>query len=121
MDVFLASPLVGPSRKAIGIDMTPEMIERARTNAENGGYPNVEFHPGPSTIFPSPMARSIASSATASSISLPTRPPSSMRSHGFLNQVGDWRSATLHSRLSCPLQWHRAWQRMSVVSAERSR
>ena len=34
MDVFLASPLVGPTGKAIGIDMTPAMIERARTNAQ---------------------------------------------------------------------------------------
>ena len=30
MDVFLASPLVGAKGKVIGIDMTPEMIERAR-------------------------------------------------------------------------------------------
>jgi SAM-dependent methyltransferase len=44
MDVFLASPMVGPTGKAIGIDMTPEMIERARTNARNAGYQNVEFH-----------------------------------------------------------------------------
>lgn len=44
LDVFLASGLVGPTGKAIGIDMTPEMIERARTNARNGGYQNVEFH-----------------------------------------------------------------------------
>jgi SAM-dependent methyltransferase len=48
LDVFLASGKVGPSGKAIGIDMTPEMIERARRNAENGpgGKPftNVEFH-----------------------------------------------------------------------------
>jgi SAM-dependent methyltransferase len=44
LDVFLASRLVGPTGKAIGIDMTPEMIERARTNAQNGGYQNVEFH-----------------------------------------------------------------------------
>lgn len=44
LDVFLASKQVGPNGKAIGIDMTPEMIERARTNAQNGGYANVEFH-----------------------------------------------------------------------------
>jgi len=44
LDVFLASPLVGPEGKAIGIDMTPAMIERARTNALSGGYKNVEFH-----------------------------------------------------------------------------
>jgi hypothetical protein len=42
--VFLASQLVGPNGKAIGIDMTPEMIERARVNARKGGYQNVEFH-----------------------------------------------------------------------------
>lgn len=44
MDVFLASPMVGSQGKAIGIDMTPAMIERARTNATSGGYQNVEFH-----------------------------------------------------------------------------
>ena len=44
LDVFLASPLVGPTGKAIGIDMTPAMIERARANAEKAGYTNVEFH-----------------------------------------------------------------------------
>ena len=44
LDVFLASPLVGPNGKAMGIDMTPEMVERARANAQSGGYKNVEFH-----------------------------------------------------------------------------
>lgn len=44
LDIFLASPKVGPEGRAIGIDMTPEMIERARRNAEKGGYANVEFH-----------------------------------------------------------------------------
>ena len=47
LDVFLASEKVGPRGKAIGIDMTPEMIRRARANAEKGvnGEPfrNVEF------------------------------------------------------------------------------
>jgi arsenite methyltransferase len=44
LDIFLASPKVGPEGRAIGIDMTPEMIERARRNADQGGYTNVEFH-----------------------------------------------------------------------------
>jgi len=44
LDVFLASKQVGPPGRAIGIDMTPAMIERARANANTGGYVNVEFH-----------------------------------------------------------------------------
>jgi SAM-dependent methyltransferase len=42
LDVFLAASKVGPTGKAIGIDMTPEMLDLARTNA--AGYDNVEFH-----------------------------------------------------------------------------
>jgi len=48
LDVFLAAAKVGPTGRAIGIDLTPEMIERAKQNAANGPngkpYPNVEFH-----------------------------------------------------------------------------
>src|SRR5688572_769889 len=48
LDVFLASAKVGPAGKAIGIDMTPEMIARAKKNAERDAdgnpYTNVEFH-----------------------------------------------------------------------------
>ncbi|HVK09296.1 MAG TPA: arsenite methyltransferase [Gemmataceae bacterium] len=44
LDVFLAAKKVGPTGKAIGIDMTPEMIDRARANAAKQGYTNVEFH-----------------------------------------------------------------------------
>jgi len=44
LDVFLAAKMVGPEGRAIGIDMTPAMIERARENAVAGGYRNVEFH-----------------------------------------------------------------------------
>ena len=46
IDVLLASQLVGESGKAIGIDMTPEMIERAQQNAEDVGAENVDFRLG---------------------------------------------------------------------------
>jgi arsenite methyltransferase len=44
LDVFLAAHKVGPAGRAIGIDMTPAMSERARLNAQKGGYTNIEFH-----------------------------------------------------------------------------
>jgi ubiquinone/menaquinone biosynthesis C-methylase UbiE len=46
IDVFLAADTVGPGGKAIGVDMTPEMIERARNNAATSGLSNVEFREG---------------------------------------------------------------------------
>lgn len=44
LDVFLAARKVGPAGKAIGIDMTPEMLEVARRNAAKSETKNVEFH-----------------------------------------------------------------------------
>jgi ubiquinone/menaquinone biosynthesis C-methylase UbiE len=46
IDIFLAAKKVGDSGKAIGIDMTDQMLEKARENAANGKYPNVEFKKG---------------------------------------------------------------------------
>jgi SAM-dependent methyltransferase len=46
IDCFLAAAKVGPSGQAIGVDMTPEMIDKARENARKGGYKNVEFRLG---------------------------------------------------------------------------
>ncbi len=54
LDVFLAAKKVGPAGRAIGIDMTPEMLSLARANAAKGGYENVEFHE--STIDRLPLA-----------------------------------------------------------------
>ncbi len=45
-DVFLVTAKVGPTGKAIGVDMTPEMLEKARENAEKNGIENVEFRLG---------------------------------------------------------------------------
>ncbi len=46
IDCFLASKTVGNTGKVIGIDMTPQMIDKARKNAKEGGYENVEFRLG---------------------------------------------------------------------------
>ncbi|MEE8440971.1 MAG: arsenite methyltransferase [Spirochaetia bacterium] len=46
IDCFLASKRVGPAGKVIGVDMTAEMISKARANADRGGYDNVEFRLG---------------------------------------------------------------------------
>jgi arsenite methyltransferase len=45
-DCFLAATKVGKNGKVIGVDMTPEMIEKARANSEKGNYENVEFRLG---------------------------------------------------------------------------
>jgi arsenite methyltransferase len=45
-DCFLAAPKVGKAGKVIGVDMTPEMIDKARENAQKGRYENVEFRLG---------------------------------------------------------------------------
>ena len=45
-DAFLAAQKVGSSGKVIGVDMTAEMISRARRNAEKGNYANVDFRLG---------------------------------------------------------------------------
>jgi SAM-dependent methyltransferase len=45
-DCFLAANQVGKRGKVIGVDMTPEMIEKARGNARKGNYENVEFRLG---------------------------------------------------------------------------
>ena len=60
LDVFLAAKKVGPTGKAIGIDMTPEMLDLARRNAAkaDGGKPitNVEFHQATIDKLPLPDA-----------------------------------------------------------------
>jgi ubiquinone/menaquinone biosynthesis C-methylase UbiE len=60
LDVFLAATKVGPTGRAIGIDMTPEMLERARKNAATGndgqGFTNVEFYQANIDRLPLPSA-----------------------------------------------------------------
>jgi arsenite methyltransferase len=46
IDVFLAAKKVGDTGKVIGVDMTSEMLDKARSNARKGNYTNVEFRLG---------------------------------------------------------------------------
>jgi SAM-dependent methyltransferase len=46
IDCFLAARETGPGGRAIGVDMTPAMIEKARANAAKAGVGNVEFRLG---------------------------------------------------------------------------
>ncbi len=46
IDALIAAKRVGASGRVVGVDMTPEMLERARKNAARGGFENVEFREG---------------------------------------------------------------------------
>ncbi len=51
-DCFLAAQKVGSSGKVIGVDMTPEMVEKAQANARQYGYSNIEFRHGDIEALP---------------------------------------------------------------------
>ncbi len=51
-DCFLAAHEVGSNGRVIGVDMTPDMISKARKNAGKGGYANVEFRLGEIEFLP---------------------------------------------------------------------
>ena len=57
-DCFLAAKEVGASGHVIGVDMTPDMVSKARANAERGNFSNVEFRLG--EIENLPIADSVA-------------------------------------------------------------
>ncbi len=46
IDCFLAARKVGPEGRVIGVDMTPQMVSKARRNAREHGFENVEFRLG---------------------------------------------------------------------------
>src|SRR5947209_7861962 len=56
IDVLLAAKKVGLTGRAIGIDMTDEMLDRARKNAEKAGAENAEFHKATIDNLPLPDA-----------------------------------------------------------------
>lgn len=52
IDAFLAAREVGATGRVIGIDMTPDMVSKARYHAERGGFTNVEFRLGEIEYLP---------------------------------------------------------------------
>lgn len=52
IDAFFAAQLVGPAGRVIGVDMTPQMLERARASAARAGLSNVEFREGHAEALP---------------------------------------------------------------------
>ena len=51
-DCFIAAHSVGPGGRVVGVDMTPEMIDKARSNAAKAGVTNVEFRHGEIEALP---------------------------------------------------------------------
>ena len=91
LDVFLAAQKVGPTGKAIGIDMTPPMIELARKNAAKGGADEREFHLA--TIDRLPLADASVDCVISNCVInlRRTRGPCSGRSPGCSSRAGGWR------------------------------
>jgi ubiquinone/menaquinone biosynthesis C-methylase UbiE len=56
IDTLLAARAVGPAGGVVGLDTTPEMVTRARRNAEAAGLANVEVRPGQMEALPLPVA-----------------------------------------------------------------
>lgn len=56
MDLLLAARAIGPNGKALGVDMTDSMIQRAREVAHSAGFRNVEVRQGDATSLPVPDA-----------------------------------------------------------------
>jgi arsenite methyltransferase len=77
-DCFVAAHQVGPEGKVIGIDMLPDMLDKARRTAESMGLKNVEFREGLLEEIPVDDGWTMWSSVTASLISVPTKSESSL-------------------------------------------
>ena len=54
LDSLVAARMVGPAGAVVGVDMTPEMLDRARRSAAEAGLANVEFREGVAEALPVP-------------------------------------------------------------------
>ena len=56
IDSLIAARMVGPRGEVVGVDMTPEMLARAKASAEQGGFTNARFDEGLAESLPVPDA-----------------------------------------------------------------
>jgi SAM-dependent methyltransferase len=52
IDTLIAAKMVGPTGTVVGVDMTPAMLDKARTNAAAAGFTNTRFHQGLAELLP---------------------------------------------------------------------
>ena len=86
IDVLLSARRVGPAGRAIGLDMTDEMLALARRNAVEAGATNVEFLKGHIESIPLP--------ADSVDVVISNCRPCSARSPAFCGPAGGWASPT---------------------------
>ena len=101
LDCLLAAQKVGPEGRVIGVDMTPEMIERAQANAKRVNASNVEFRQAILKTCPWKATRWMSSSRTASSTFLHIKPKCSPRLFACLRRAANSPSPTSSLMVLC--------------------
>jgi len=115
LDVLLAAPKVGPNGKAIGIDMTPEMIDLARRNAVKQGLANVEFHLATIDRIPLPDASADCIVSNCVINLAPDKPVVSGRCSACSNRAVGWPSVTSLSKDRCRPRFRRMCSPISAA------
>ena len=101
IDLLLAARQVGPAGRAIGVDMTPEMVEKARAAGARAASPRSSSASAASRRCRSTTPRSTPSPPTASSTWCRTRRPCSARRRGCCAPAAAWWCRTSSSTASC--------------------
>ena len=109
LDCFLAAKQVGESGRIIGVDMTPEMLERARVAASRIGHKNVEFRQGYLEKLPlEDSSVTVVISNCVINLS-PDKPQVFREMFRVLNRAGGSRSRISSRMVSCRKRLKRIW------------